>query len=458
MSFGYWALRAKGVRRLTRAQKIAYSFGSFAAAVPYQAFSAYILFFYVDTLKLSPAEAGVVMALYGIWNAINDPLLGQLSDRTRTRWGRRIPYIAFGTLPLLLVFMLVWLPPFSVEAGQGTALLAWFVTVIFLFDGLYTLVILNWTALFPEMFDSLEERAEVSAWRQLFGVLGLIVGIAATPLLYGSIGWGWMGAIYAALTGVALGISLLGSQEKRERDASESLAVIPAIRYTLGNWSFVSFGIGHFLIQVGLVTLTAVVPFYAKYVLRVADTQTSVLMGAIFIVAIAVLYPWKVFTIRVGVRNAMIAACVLFGLSATPFWFADSFAEGVATTALMGIGLAGVIVLTDLMIADIVDEDEIRTGVRREGMYFGVNALFIRLAVSVESIIVGWVFTRTGYNADLVAQPGPAITGLRLLVTAVPLASFALAAMMFYLYPLHGKRLGEIKAALARVRSGQPSE
>lgn len=443
------------MRRLTRAQKIAYSLGSFAAALPYQAFSAYILFFYVDTLKLSPAKAGVVMALYGIWNAINDPLLGQLSDRTRTRWGRRIPYIAFGTLPLLLVFTLVWLPPFSVEAGQGTALLVWFVTAVFLFDGLYTLVILNWTALFPEMFDSLEERAEVSAWRQLFGVLGLIVGIAATPLLYGSIGWGWMGAIYAALTGVALCVSLLGSREKREREVGESLDVIPAIRYTLGNWSFVSFGIGHFLIQVGLVTLTAVVPFYAKYVLRVDEAQTSVIMGAIFIVAMAVLYPWKAYTIRVGVRTATITACLLFGLAATPLWFADSFGAGVATTALMGLGLAGIIVLTDLMIADIVDEDEIRTGVRREGMYFGVNALFIRLAVSVESIIVGWVFTRTGYDADLAVQPASAVTGLRFLVTVVPLVSLALAAVMFYLYPLHGRRLTDIKAGLEQLRSAR---
>src|SRR5690606_36181084 len=106
------------------------------------------------------------------WNAVNGPLAGALSDRTRTRWGRRIPYIALGSLPLALFFALVWLAPFR---GDDPRLFAYFLGVIFLFDTLFTLVSLNLVALFPEMYPSLAERAEVSGYRQVFALVGLVL-------------------------------------------------------------------------------------------------------------------------------------------------------------------------------------------------------------------------------------------------------------------------------------------
>ena len=120
------------------------------------------------------------MTIYGIWNAINDPLAGQWSDRTRTRWGRRIPFILFGTVPFCIIFVLVWTVPQSVQASANS-LFAYFLAMAFLFDGLFTVVILNWTALFPEMYPSLRERSSVSATKQALGIVGMIVGMALAP-------------------------------------------------------------------------------------------------------------------------------------------------------------------------------------------------------------------------------------------------------------------------------------
>src|SRR5512136_1476635 len=97
----------------SRARMVAYSAGALGFVLCYQCFSTYAEFFYIDVLKVPASWIGVAMAVYGIWNAINDPLAGQISDRTRSRWGRRLPYLIFGSVPLVLCFILVWVPPYA---------------------------------------------------------------------------------------------------------------------------------------------------------------------------------------------------------------------------------------------------------------------------------------------------------------------------------------------------------
>ena len=164
------------------ARKLAYSLGSFATALAYQSFAIYLIFFYVDVMKLSPYLAAIGMIIFGIWNAINDPILGYLSDRTRTRWGRRIPYLAFGILPLGLVYYLLWVPGFS-ELNQVFQLFIYFVLAICLFDTFYSLIAINIVALYPEMFRDLTERTQVNSLRQSFWMLGLGAGMILPPLI-----------------------------------------------------------------------------------------------------------------------------------------------------------------------------------------------------------------------------------------------------------------------------------
>jgi len=433
--------------------KVLYSAGNISAALPSQFFSTFVIFFYVDTLKLPPTLVGTGMVLYGIWNAINDPLFGQLSDQTRTRWGRRIPYILFGTLPLALAFALVWVPPFRMPGAQWP-LFSWFMATIFLFDGLYTLVILNWTALYPEMYPSAAERASVSALRQFLGIIGMIIGTALPPVLISAVGWGGTGAIFAVLTALFLGLSLLGAHERPEAAEQQGLKLIPALRQTFGNRSFLTFLGASLFIQFTFVTLTSVIPFFAKYVLRATSFQTTVLLGSIFIVSLPLVYVWSRLTVRWGARKAMIVAASLYGLGLTPFLFVNSFLGGVLTTLLLAVGLSGLMILFDILIAEVVDEDELRTGIRREGMHFGVNGFMVRLGISLQAIIVSQVLSRTGYSADLAVQPASAIAGLRALVTVVPWIALVIAIVSIYFYPLHGARLAEVQRRVAAKHAG----
>lgn len=408
-------------------------------------------FFYIDVLKLAAGWVGVAMVVYGIWNAFNDPLAGQISDRTRTRWGRRIPYIAFGALPLVLCFILVWTPPFRVERGEALWLFAYFFLVIHLFDTAYTFVALNWTALFPEMFPALRQRARVSGLRQLFAIPGLILGMALAPVIYNSLGWVWMGIIFGTITGAFLYVSLWGSWERPEYQQDEPMPFLKALRTTLSGRAFRLFLVVNFCIQFTFVMIPATIPFYVKYVLGLAEAQTSAILGAMFVVVLPCLYLWTKVTQRIGSRRALLVALGIFALTLLPLLAVNSFWETIAVFTSMGVGLAGLLMLTDLLVADVVDEDELRTGVRREGMYYGMNGFIIRFAVSVQSIILTQTLQHSGYSPDLSAQPGSVLLGLRLLTAAVPFVTLVVALGALRAYPLHGDRLAQIKKRVAEL-------
>lgn len=437
---------------MQRHRKLLYSFGSIAAALPQQAFSTYVIFFYVDILKVPATLISLGMMIYGIWNAVNDPLAGQISDRTNTRWGRRIPYILFAAIPLGLAFVMVWTPPFSVASGQTNLLFAYFMLAIFLYDTFYTIVILNWTSLFPEMFPSLGERAEVSAWRQFFSIVGLMIGVGLPPVLYGAMGWPAMAAIFGAITIVSLGLALLGSREDPRYRQEAGPTFFEALRQTFANRSFVFYVLTNLFVQFAFVMLTGAMPFYTKYVLRISQAQTTLMFTSVFIGALLMLYFWSRLTVRLGARTAMMAAVAAFGLAFIPFWFIGGFTGGLIAAFLLGIGLGGLLILLEVLIADVIDEDETRTGHRREGMYFGVNGFIIRLGVSLQAVITGLILNTSGYNAYKAVQSATAVTGIRLLIAGVPLVALALALVCIWLYPLHGPKLGAVKEAIASRR------
>ncbi|MGE5587244.1 MAG: MFS transporter [Clostridia bacterium] len=440
-------------------EKLAYSFGALGSSVSAQAVQAYIVFFYADVLKVPIELIGYSMMAYGVWNAINDPLFGYISDRTRTRWGRRIPYVAGGLIPLTLAFVFLWTPPSGVVNSGHLSLFIYFTVMMFLFDGVYTLVILNWTALFPEMFPSLKDRAAVSMWRQVFGNLGLVIGIALAPVVYGKLGWGAMAVIYGAVTGVSIAVSLLGSRETGPRAGEEPLNVFPALRHTVANKSFMTYVIPCMLIQFTFVLVMAIVPFYSKYALRIVEDQSALLLGAVFLVVFVTLAPWMRYTVKVGPKQAMSSAIILFAVALVPFGLARGLMMGIVCGALLGLGLAGLMLLFDVLIADVIDEDEIRTGRRREGMYFGANALFIRLGVSAQALVMSQVLKASGYDPNLAAQPPSVETGVRFLTAGVPAIALVLAFLVLRMYPLYGDTLARIKRELAaRGKAGADGE
>jgi GPH family glycoside/pentoside/hexuronide:cation symporter len=421
---------------VNKLHKIFYSFGAIATALSYQAFSTYIIFFYVDTLRLKAGLAAIAMLIYGAWNAINDPLAGFISDSTRTKWGRRIPYIFFGAVPFGLIYFLIWTPAF--DSSNMIMLFLYFLMIICLFDALYTIVVLNWASLFPEMYPSLKERAQVNAYRQTFGMIGLVIGIALPPIIYSSIGWAKMGAIFGALITFAYFISLLGSKEGKEFYKGKPLPLGKAISCTFSNIPFLIFAISNLLIQYAFTLVLAIIPFYAKYVLGARAAETSIILLFAFVTAMPMMFVWRALAVQYGAKKCYLAAIAIFISILFPFLFITNVKGAIIASAMLGIGLAGIILLSDVLISDIIDYDKIKTGSRREGMYFGVNAFVTRFAIALEAASIGLIFSMTKYNPIIFTQTKAFLIGLRMLVAGLPIIALVIAFGIMIYYPLDG--------------------
>lgn len=427
---------------------ILYSIGNIAAGLLNAAFSTFIIFFYVDKLKMPAALIGIGMAIYGIWNAINDPILGYISDRTNTRWGRRIPYIKFGAVPFVLAFFFVWTPPVNLLKNNTTLIFIYFMIFIFLYDCFYTLIFLNYSALYPTMFKSPEDRTKASTFKQWFAITSTLIGTALTPILYGGLGWKWMAFIYAVISIISIRICLKGCFETKESISENTLSVAEALKATFKNKSFLLFVLSNTMIQLTFVLLQAGMPFYAKYVLKVNDIKTSALLGTIFISALFFIKLWGNKANRIGNKKTFIQCVALFGFTLIPLWFIQNFTFALIATTLIGVGLSGILILLDLILAAIIDEDETKTGLRREGMYYGANAFIMRLGISLQSIIMGFTLKFTNYDADLSvgAQPASALIGIRSMITIIPIVAIVIAVVLISFYSESKSKLGSIKA------------
>ena len=430
----------------SRFAKIAYGVGNLGQALFFNTVQTFLIFFYTDVVRLDPKLVGLAFAIsYGVWNAINDPLIGVLSDRTRTRWGRRIPYIALGAPLTFLLFVLIWSPPLGgnpLTNPSHTGIFLYFAIVIALFDLAYTAVSVAYTALFPEAFEDLKERTEVSIYRQVAAMIGTALGLAIMPVIVGALserfgdlgGWTGAGVILGLIGCGAFGFSLLGSRERKEASEEEAMPLMAAFKETLTNRSFLAFMVANLMICYIWSWLSAMVPFFTKYVLGIAEEQMSLIFLGMFVSAI-LFYPlWRWIALRLGSKRTLALAVTLFVTFMLLVLVVGNLGQAFVMMLFVGAANSGITLVRDIVLSDVIDEDELRTGRRREGSYFGVNAFIERLVMVLIGGSSSLVLGLSGYNAELTTQPSSVALGIRLGMGLMPVVALAifLAALRFY--------------------------
>ncbi|MFX0070682.1 MAG: MFS transporter [Candidatus Hermodarchaeota archaeon] len=438
-----------------------YSFASVADVNVYQMFSFLIFTFYFAVVGLPVSLITIGFIIWSFWNAINDPLLGVVSDRTSSKWGRRKPYIVGALAPLCIVLILLWTPPIN---SSDLVIFAYFMVMLFLFDFFYTMYSLNQTSLFPEIFTDIEDRAKANKFVQIFNIIGLIFATLLpsffipqydNPAYFSN--YTTAAIVMAIITIIFAAIFIkFGLKERVEysKDPENAPPFFKALKMSLSNKAFRQYVIANFAIWYVFGIIPAMAPLYGSFVLNIKDSfLISLLLAITFIVAAASMILWQVIYVKIGVRKGLMLSFFTLIIALLPFMFISDFIGGLITFTLAGIALAGVLFGRDLSMASIVDYDESVNGVRREAGYYGINALIIRLTTIAIFVTISLVFIGTGWG-EYNPRPGSdVILGLRLLMFLFPAIGMGIGILSMYFFPITKEKYEEIKQKIEAMHA-----
>ncbi len=416
--------------------------------------SGVLTYYFTRWRGLDPDLAAIVWILFGIWNAVNDPLFGYISDRTRSGLGRRIPYIRFGAPIYALAFIACWV---NWPAPSQAVLFVEMLLALFLFDSLYTAIATSIYVMPFEMAVSNKARSTIFVWKIIFSVFPLAVPLVLIPIIQpgpgeDATGYQWTMVAFGIGMAAIIFLSTFFYKEKHYQQAEQQLPFLKALKECFTNRPFIIFEVLSFTIiyvQTGL--MQGVLYYFDEINVPALPLYIALAVG---IVGGLVLFINRRETW--GVKKSMRIMTLLFSLGCfAVLLFGRHMLPTMLGMFCFGIGFSGGMYLVPLMNGDVVDMDEQRTGLRREGMYAGVNSFITKPAISAAQAVFLWFLARFGYDTTLAKglQSASAETGILVGWTLVPGLLLFLCFVVLHWYPLAGPEWERIKARLSVVHA-----
>lgn len=452
--------------KLTFGYKVTWGIAALGTSLISGVFGALLPIFYQDYLGLSARWIALASGIYAVWNALNDPLFGYISDSTRTKHGRRIPYMRYTAPFLAATFILVWLAP---QHAGDSSLFLWMLVSMVLYDSCYTMIGLVYSALLPEVTESETGRNHLQISSSLFGLLGTLLGFlipdffrpkgGITPSFFPL----QIAMVVVAVTGMVLIIATTFKVKERLEftQVDKPLNLWDQIKYTFTSKSFLILAAQNFMSILVSSLVTGSLFYVADYVLKM---NTIVLLAFIFIPLIGGVPITNVIRKKLGLVQAQQFLLLIAGIGLVSIVFVPNALIPVCL-ALAGFGLSGPQTLTNVLFAEVADEDELRTGVRREGSFFGVNALITKPAQSLAIALPPFILeaahfvTREANNGVVfLDQPASALFGIKVFVGLIPGIAMLLGALILFWFPLRGERLAKIQSDVLELHARKKAE
>ncbi len=418
----------------------------------------YFALYLTDVVGVSPAIAALAFFIGSTWDYINDPIVGYISDRTRTRWGRRRPFLLFGAIPFGLTFALLWWQP----PIHDPLMLGFYYAFIYaLFDTAASFVYMPFYALTPELTDDYDERTGLTSTRMFFSILGGLIAFTVPiwmvdgfhPEHAGNVLR--MGAIFGLISVLPLFLVFWGTRERPEFiQKKETLGVRESLRVTFHNRPFI-FGLIMFMFNgVTMSIIEVMLLYFVKYVVQRED-QSDLIMATIFVVAMAALPLWELISRRLNKRWAYIIgiaflAVVLLVLSSLNAQTGLTFI--LVLSVLAGIGVSAMHVLPWAIIPDAIEYGELQNGDRQEGMFYSMITLAQKVASSIAVPLALLVLQSSGYVANSLKQPESAVQGIRMVTGPIPAFTLMLGILFTLLFPLGRENYQNITRQLEERR------
>ncbi len=444
-------------KRLSRLTKFIYGIGDTGFSLTSTILGLYFAIYLTDVVGLSPGIAGTAILVGRVWDFINDPIIGHISDRTRSRWGRRRPYLLFGAIPFGLAFMLLWWKP-PLEAQISLAV--YYGAAYLLFDTAATFTYMPYFALTPELAEDYDERTALTSYRMFFSILGGLIAVILPLSIIGTfrpenVGRvSLMGIIFAVASMFPLWLTFFGTREREYHMQQDRPGLKRSIRSAFNNRPFV-FSAGLFLLTwVAVSILETTLLFFIKYVVE-REPQTDLIMATIFITAIFTLPLWEYISRRWNKQRAYIAGIgfwavvqmVLITLNpSSPLFLL------LGLSVLAGVGVGAAHVLPWSIIPDAMEWDELQTGERHEGMFYSLVTLLQKIASAIAIPLVLYLLEATNYIPNAEVQSASALLGIRIVVGPIPALLLCGGILFAWLYPLTREAHSQIQQQIQARR------
>ena len=395
--------------------------------------------------------AALVWLIFGIWNAVNDPLFGFISDHTKSKIGRRIPYIRYGAPFYALTFIVMWIP-YLFGKSQG-ALFVQMLAMLFIFDTLYTAIASALYVMPYEMTTDNNVRGSIFIWKIVFGVVSLAAPMVIMPMIEPNPGESlttFMMVVVAIglLAGIVIFTSTFFYHELNYVKEEEQPGFGKCLVECFTNKAFLIFEVLSFTTQYINTSLSqGILYYFNENGYSMVPCILAVLVGAVFGVIL-----FRYMSEHVGLKKALILLCLEFGIGCLMMaFFGRIYPLAVFCFGLAGIGYAGCMFVVPLMNGDVIDFDETRTGLRREGMYAGVNSFITKPAVSIAQAAFLKIWTMLDYDPSLHQglQSEAAKSGLMIAWMLIPGILLLVSGFSILFYPLDGEGWKETKRKIA---------
>ncbi|MGA7933408.1 MAG: MFS transporter [Kovacikia sp.] len=461
--------------------KLAYGAGDLGTAITANILAVFLLIFFTNVAGLSPGLAGSVLLIGKIWDAINDPIVGVLSDRTHSRWGRRHPWMIFGAIPFGIFFFLQWIVPhFSDNLDANQWGLFWYYIIIsILFNSFFTAVNLPYTALTPELTQDYDERTSLNSFRFAFSIGGSILSLVLALTIFNVIKdnpiqqYWVLGAVCAVISVLPIYWCVWGTRqrvketERQRREAGEaaSLPYLQQLKIAFSNRPFV-YVIGIYLCSwLAVQNTVAVIPYFVQNWMGLTNQDFTKVVMAVQVTALIMLFVWSAVSKRVGKKVVYFMGMALWIIAEIGLFFLKPGQVGLMyfLAVLAGFGVSTAYLVPWSMIPDVIELDELQTGQRREGIFYGFMVLLQKVALAIGLFLVGVSLEQSGFISTVAGQAAPnqppsALWAIRLLIGPIPTVVLLIGLLLAYFYPITREVHAEILLKLQERKQAEAQE
>lgn len=459
--------------RLTTTTKLIYGAGDWGTSAAATARNIFWFVFLTNVVGLNPGLAGGIWLVGRLWDAINDPLVGSLSDRLHSRWGRRRPFLLAGSIPFAFTFFLMFVvPPF-----EGTRALVIYYGVIFLlYDTLYTVVNVPYLALVPELAERYDDRSSLTGWRTAFSFLAQLATAGAFKLLAENVFAPWFGG---GPEGIRLGYLLAAGlwslsmilpfillvlviREPDHEPVTSPIQPVSNFREVFRNRPFRLAALIYLLcFTTGDIILVVFVRYLIDYV-QVQPGFDNIVLATVLSTSLLSIPLVLGLMRRTDKRTAYLISISFMVIVLVVGAFLPPGAQNTLLIGaiLAGMGFAAMSIIPWAIVADVIDVDELQTGERREGLYTGYLVFLRKFATGVLVFGVGQLLAAAGYVSSttgslFIEQPAAALNSMRFLVTVIPAIALTLSLVLAWRFPLDRETHEALRRELEERRARQ---